>query len=98
MQAEFIVLIAVVAAAGFVAGDTAARQESHESPGELAAGQERDPEREVTGQDRGGGVAAGQADRGSGGTLPGNVSRFALRNWSVRSRLILLVSVPSLTA
>jgi signal transduction histidine kinase len=98
------IVLPIVVAIGIavaVAVDTAVGQEAHDSPGELAAGQERDAGREVAGQDRGGDIAAGHADRESAGTSPGaprKASRFALRNWSVRSRLILLVAVPSLTA
>ena len=101
MQAEIVLLIVVVIAGVFVAVDTAGRQETRESPGELAAGHDRRAEGEADGAGRDDGVAAGQADRRSAGTLPGasrKVSRFALRNWSMRSRLILLVSVPSLGA
>ena len=101
MQAEIVLLIGVVIAGVLVAVDIAGRQETRESPGELAAGHDRRAEGEAGGAGRDDGVAAGQADRGRAGTLPGaprKVSRFALRNWSMRSRLILLVSVPSLAA
>src|SRR5215469_13348371 len=100
MQVGIILLIVVVIGMS-VAVDTAVGQEPHESPGEVAAGQERGAEEEVTGRDRGDSAAAGHADRESAGTSPAaprKASRFALRNWSVRSRLILLVAVPSLTA
>lgn len=101
MQAELVLLIVVVIVGVFVAVDTAKRQESQEGPSGLAAGRDRGAEGEAAGQGHDDGAAPGQADRGSAGTLPaapGRASRFALRNWSVRSRLILLVSVPSLTA
>src|SRR6516162_4812905 len=99
MQVEIIALIVVVIAVVAVAADTAAHPELHEGLGELAAGPERDADGQVAGLDRGDGVAAGQADREDAGTAAGAPrSRFALRNWSVRSRLILLVAVPSLTA
>jgi signal transduction histidine kinase len=101
MLVEIVPLIVVLIIDVLVARDVAIGQAPGESSGELAAGPGRGPERQVIRRDSGDGVAAGQADRRRAGTIlgaPGSTSRFALQNWSVRSRLILLVFIPSATA
>jgi signal transduction histidine kinase len=96
-----IILAALVLIVGvLVTRDIAIRQTPGGSPG-LLARQGRDAERQVTDAARTDGVAAGQADLPrpeAARAAPRKTSRSALQNWSVRSRLILLVCIPSVIA
>ena len=101
MLVDLVLLILVLGVGVLSARDVVIRRTPIGSPGEQPAVQGHDAEREVIQQDRSDGSAAGQADRQRAGTIlavPRTTSRFALENWSVRSRLILLVLIPSLTA
>ena len=110
MLVDVILLLVVLMVAVLISLDVRKRGES---PGEEAAGQGR-AEPEAIGPPRIGAVAAGQApgqrppdstaesaiDHQSAATtvVGPPKSGFALQNWSVRSRLLLLVCIPTVTA
>jgi signal transduction histidine kinase len=110
MLVDIILLVVVLMVAVLIYLDVRKRSES---PGEEAAGQGH-AEPEVIGPRRIGAVAAGRGvgqrppdltaepamDRQSAATTVAAPpkSRHALQNWSVRSRLLLLVCIPTVTA
>ena len=110
MLVDIILLLVVLMVAVLIYLDVRKRGES---PGEEAAGQGR-AEPEAIGPPRIGAVAAGRApgqrppdstgepaiDHQSAATTLAAPpkSRYALQNWSVRSRLLLLVCIPTVTA
>jgi signal transduction histidine kinase len=92
-------LVAVVAI--LVVIDVRIRATPTEGPGEQAVEPGRDAQRELVGGTPGDSPDQPALDQRRAGPIPAaprGTSRFALENWSVRSRLLLLVAIPSITA
>jgi signal transduction histidine kinase len=93
----FLVAVVVI----LVVIDVRIRATPTEGPGEQAVEPGRDAQRELVGGTPGDSPDQPAVDQRRAGAVlaaPGGTSRFALENWSVRSRLLLLVAIPSITA
>jgi signal transduction histidine kinase len=98
---DIVLLALVLIVAASVLIDVRVRAAPIEAPGEQVAELGREAHRELVGGTRSDSPDQPALDHGRAEPVqaaPRETSSFALENWSVRSRLLLLVSIPSITA